>query len=80
MNRIIFRSTKGKSYVHVQEIEKDEDDENDTSRRRSVYIIVYWDGEFIKDKIKRICDSFVGQRFDLPGFSEIDAKIDEVKE
>jgi len=46
----------------------------------SVYIIVYWDGDFIKDKIKRICDSFQGQRFDLPPMAEIDDKINEVTE
>ena len=60
LNKLIFRSTKGKSYVHVQEIEKDDDDEDDNQRRRSVYIVVFWDGEYITDKIKKICDSFVG--------------------
>lgn len=80
LNKLIFRSTKGKSYVHVQEIEKNEDDEDDNQRRRSVYIVVFWDGEYITDKIKKICDSFLGQRFELPGLTNIDGKIREVKD
>ena len=31
-----------------------------------MYIITYYDGAHIRDKIQRICDSFTGQRFNLP--------------
>ena len=33
----------------------------------------------IKDKVVRICDSFMGQRFDLPEPDQIPAKIQEIE-
>lgn len=68
LKKLIFRSTKGKSFVHIQEIF---DQEHQMHRQRSVYIIVFWDGVHIRDRIQRICDTFSGQRFDLPAFSDI---------
>ena len=44
---------------------------------RSVYIIMYWDGAAIRDRISRICDSFTGQRFELPD-GDIGAEITQV--
>ena len=35
-------------------------------RRRSVYIIMVWDGGVLRDRIQKICDSFSGERFDVP--------------
>lgn len=64
LRRLIFRATKGKSFMFVQDCDDDEDLNNST--RRSVYIIMYWDGQTIGTKIGRICDSFSGQRFELP--------------
>lgn len=46
--------------------------------QKCVYIIAYWDGEFTKNKIHKICDSFNGQRFDLPDPNEIGAQIQRV--
>lgn len=33
----------------------------------------------MREKIIRICDSFMGQRFDLPPISQINSKIEEIK-
>ena len=33
----------------------------------------------IRDKIHRICDSFTGQRFDLPPANHLDEKIEQIK-
>jgi hypothetical protein len=49
LRRLIFRSTKGKSYMFIQEYH--DDDEDISSRKRSVYIIVFWDGDTIREKI-----------------------------
>lgn len=57
LKRLIFRSTKGKSYMYIQEYH---DDENLGQAKRSVYIIVFWDGNHIRDRIQKICDSFSG--------------------
>lgn len=66
LRRLIFRSTKGKSYMYIQEY-----DDKTAIKKRSVYIIVFWDGEHIRDRIQKICDSFSGQRYELPDLREI---------
>lgn len=68
LRRLIFRSTKGKSYMYVQEFE---DNQDFSHKKRSVYIIVFWDGTHIRDRIQKVCDSFSGQRFDLPDIRDI---------
>jgi F0F1-type ATP synthase membrane subunit b/b' len=40
---------------------------------------VFQDGRQLREKIVRICDSFMGQRFDLPHLGLIDNRIGEVK-
>ena len=70
LRRLIFRATRGKSIMFVQDIEEDEDLEGQP--RRSVYIIMYWNGATIREKIFRICDSFDGHRFDLPSHDAAD--------
>ena len=64
--------------MYIQEY--DDDEENPTSsKKRSVYIIVFWDGDTIRDKIKKICDSFSGQRYDLPEQRQIGPQIEKTK-
>ena len=77
LRRLIFRSTKGKSYMHVQKYNHDDDDDMSKSEK-SVYIIVFWDGQHIREKIQRVCDSFQGQRYDLPEISEINTQINKL--
>ena len=77
LRRLIFRSTKGKSYMYIQEF--DDDDEGESTKKRSVYIIVFWDGDTIREKIQKICDSFSGQRYDLPEQNQITPQIEKTK-
>lgn len=76
LRRLIFRATKGKSFMFVQDYEADED--IGQVARRSVYVIMYWDGQHIRERIARICDSFSGQRFELPPLGEIQDQIARV--
>ena len=73
LRRLIFRSTKGKSYMYTQE-----NIDRNAAKQRSVYIIVFWDGEHIRERIQKICDSFSGQRFELPDLKEITPQIQKV--
>ena len=41
-------------------------DHDGTEKERAVYILVFKSGDFIKDKINRICESFMGKIFALP--------------
>jgi hypothetical protein len=60
LRKLIFRSTKGKSYMYISGYE---DRAEVGNARRSVYIIVFQNGPHIKEKIERICDAFPGQRY-----------------
>ena len=46
-----------------------------SNSQRSIYIIMYWAGAATRDKIIRICDSFEGQRYDLPHPEAVDRQI-----
>lgn len=78
LRKLIFRGTKGKSYVYTQTIEVPEGSEEDT-KSKAVYIVVYWSGNHIRDKLYKICDSFGGSRFDLPSVSEMRNEITRTK-
>jgi len=58
LQRLIFRSTKGKSYLYKKEFDDALYEKSEKRVSKSVYIIVYWDGDHIRNKIERICDSF----------------------
>ena len=60
--KLIFRATKGKSFMYTEQYE----DPEEPNSQRSVYIITFYDGAHTRDKIFRICDSFTGQRYNLP--------------
>ena len=67
--------------MYIQEYPNDAEDEEIQKPKRSVFIIVFWDGSHIRDRIQRICDTFQpqGQRIELPEIRQIPAKIEEVK-
>jgi hypothetical protein len=47
-------------------------------KNKTVYIVVFQDGRQLREKIIRICDSFMGQRFDLPPLQLVEQRIAEV--
>jgi|TARA_B110001469_G_C9559267_1_gene277395 hypothetical protein len=54
------------SLIYVKEFINNEGGDDDYYKNKSVFIISFKDGEFIKEKIIRIVDSFDGLRFELP--------------
>jgi hypothetical protein len=60
--KLIFRATKGKSFMFTEPYV----DKDDPKLSKSVYIITYYDGQHTRDRIYKICDSFSGQRYSLP--------------
>jgi vacuolar-type H+-ATPase subunit I/STV1 len=77
LRRLIFRSTKGKSYLQTHQYNSELNDH--VRNRKSVYIIVYQDGAQMREKIEKICDSFSGQRFQLPANELIGTEIRKVE-
>ena len=39
-------------------------------------MVVYQDGSLIRDRIQKICDSFLGQRFEVPPLSKINKECE----
>jgi vacuolar-type H+-ATPase subunit I/STV1 len=71
LRRLVFRATKAKSFMHVEQFLHPEMEGVKSINPKSVYIITFQDGQTIKDKITRICDSFTGQRYDLPETADL---------
>jgi hypothetical protein len=57
--------------MHVEQFLHPEMEGVKSINPKSVYIITFQDGQTIKDKITRICDSFTGQRYDLPETADL---------
>jgi hypothetical protein len=60
---MIFRATKGMSLIYVKEFINEEGGDEDYYKNKSVFIISFKDGEYIKEKIIKIIDSFETIRF-----------------
>jgi hypothetical protein len=44
LRRLLFRTTKGKSFIHIKEIDQnEEEDELLKKNRRAIYLIMFWD-------------------------------------
>ena len=73
--KLIFRVTKGKSYTCVEQYEDDDEQEE----KKSVYIVTFQDGSVIRDKIKRLCESFTGKLYDLPSAADLNVQMERMK-
>lgn len=67
------------SLICVREFINEEGGDDEYYKNKSVFIISFKDGEFIKEKIIKIVDSFSAQRFELPDLQEIPNKVEEKK-
>lgn len=65
-NRLIFRATRGNAIVCFKEFTKPICDYVGKKYFKSAYVIIFQEGEFVRDKIIRICDSFTGERYEIP--------------
>lgn len=76
LKRLVFRATKGKSFVFNDFFDQPGEQRNNQARNaKSVYIIMFWDGQQVREKIQRICDSFTGNRYELPSMTQMDSEI-----
>ena len=67
--RMVYRATRGKALTYFTDMDsaglQDYAGGLD-GRARTVYVIVFQDGMHVRDKLVRICDSFLGKNFDVP--------------
>lgn len=66
LKKILFRVSRGNALVSYKDIERPFKNSEGKFELKSVYFIVFEEGEVIRDKIGRVCDSFLGKRFDMP--------------
>jgi len=59
MRKMLFRATRGQALTHFRQFEQE-------GVQKVAYLVVFQAMGKGKDKIQRICDSFMGQRFEIP--------------
>lgn len=80
LKRLIFRATKGKSFVFTQDFFDQGARDQVARATKTVYMIMFWDGGAIREKIQRICDSFTGNRYELPEMSQMNVEIAKISQ
>lgn len=78
LKKLLFRATRGKALTFFHDFEIQVPG-MEKPKGKTVYIVVFQEGRQLRDRIVRICDSFMGQRFDLPPMGSIEQKIQEVR-
>jgi hypothetical protein len=84
LKKMVYRATRGKALTHFQDLNKEDlkDYTGVTSLAlKTVYVIVFQDGQTVREKLMKICDSFQGKNFELPrggDVNEIQSKIREL--
>jgi V-type H+-transporting ATPase subunit a len=79
MKKLLFRATKGTTLVVFSDFEQAHKDFSGKEVMKSAYFVTFQDVEHIRNRVMRICESFNGQRFDLPGPEQITQKLAEIK-
>ena len=64
--RLVFRATRGKVLSYIETIDDQILTYQGRSLTKAVYVLVFEEGHYVRDRIERICDSFQSNRFPLP--------------
>lgn len=75
--KLIFRSTRGNALCYFDDFKAPIKDYYGNTTQKSVYVVIFQEGGAVREKIIRICDSFLGERFDLP-YGGVQDKINEI--
>lgn len=75
--KLVFRATRGNALVYFSDIKKPIEDFYGVQYQKTVYCVLFQDSGTLRDKVTKICDSFLGQRFDVPN-GGVEAKINEI--
>lgn len=66
LKKMLFRSTRGKAYVHFFEPEVTEKDRDFLGQfDHLVFIVVFEEGHALMNKVKRICSSISDNLFEI---------------
>lgn len=67
MKRMLFRNTRGQALTYFKTFDQDEVE-------KVAYLVVFNAAGGNKDRVQKICDSFMGKRFEIPDMSDLNAK------
>lgn len=64
MRKMLFRATRGQPLTHFNAFEQD-------GVQKVAYLVVFQSMGKSRDRIQGICDSFMGQHFEIPGLGNL---------
>lgn len=56
---MLFRVTRGKALLHFSDAFQQD------KQQRVVYLVVFQNGEVLRDRVNKVCDSFLGSRYEF---------------
>lgn len=65
LQKLIFRATRGLAFLYLKDMDKPIIDYKGNKNFKSVYVIIFQNGEYFMDKLSKILDSFMGNRFEI---------------
>ena len=78
LQMLIFRATRGKAIWITEDIETEILKKEGIKRSKTIYLILFQAGDFIYNKIRTICESFLSEIFDLPSDNEYQSELNKV--
>lgn len=73
MKKMLFRATRGMALTHFDCYE-------DGDETKCAYLVVFSGLGKYRERIQKICDTFMGQRFEIPNLNTLDSVIRENEE
>ena len=70
LQKLIFRSTRGTALIYFKDIEQPFISYRGSKTYKSVYIVIYQEGEYYTDKMNRILNSFLNNTYELDNIEE----------
>ena len=65
--KLIFRISRGKVLCYFDPLNFKTKDIDGIEKTLQVYVLVFQGGEYLKEKMTKICDMFNGTNYELPG-------------
>ena len=72
MKKMLFRITRGKALTHFRAFNQDE-------QEKVAYLVVFSAAGGNKERVQKVCDSFMGQRFEIPEMNTLSDVLTETK-
>lgn len=78
LQRLIFRATRGKAICMTEDVDPEVAKSEGIRTPKTKYLVIFQSGDFLNHRVKTICDSFMGDTFDLPRREEFDDKLRDI--